>query len=45
MKEKKLLNLKVLLFDYYEHRAIVENEILPKATYSMIYAVHSNFLR
>lgn len=41
---KKLHNLKQLLFGYNEHRAIIEYEKLPKATYSMIYAVHSNFL-
>ena len=41
---RRLNNIKQLFFGVTERRKIIEYERLPKATYSMVYAVHSSVL-
>lgn len=41
---RRMKNIKQMFFGITEDRMIVEYKTLPKATYSMIYAVHSNAL-
>ena len=41
---RRLNNLKQLFFGITDDRIIVEYERLPKATYSMVYAVHSSMI-